>query len=310
MSSVTRGHDVLSAAWSRPGGVSQAAAASPPPGHPPPSLRPGRWPSQQLSATGERREPAQLKSGHLTWVLADQPAPTIHIARLAHYSPRRRRGVAAKAANGGVQASLVVAGGEGGLSATRMPAKGRLATAPATPRAQKVTMQESPMPCAPCPCRCADFILSVREEWLLLDDQLSRRRVSQEGGGSGVPDCPTSRIRLSGPPFALRHLSLDIRGRKGAFLRKVAEAAHWYRRPPLDSGPPGRRPRSRRLASRIGFRWGGCPGPRPPVLAVLYLVLQRGLPGDRPRHRSRTSRRDRRGDPAHSPDPCPHAGRR
>ena len=52
------------------------------------------------------------------------------------------------------------------------------------------------------------------EEWLLLDDQLSRRRVSQEGGGSGVPDCPTSRIRLSGPPFALRHLSLDIRGRK------------------------------------------------------------------------------------------------
>jgi RNA polymerase sigma-70 factor (ECF subfamily) len=38
--------------------------------------------------------------------------------------------------------------------------------------------------------------------------------------------------------------------------------------------------------------------------------LQRGLPGDRPRHRSRTSRPDRRGDPAHSPDPCPHAGRR
>jgi hypothetical protein len=38
--------------------------------------------------------------------------------------------------------------------------------------------------------------------------------------------------------------------------------------------------------------------------------LQRGVPGDRPRHRSRTSRPDRRGDPAHSPAPCPHAGRR
>ncbi len=38
--------------------------------------------------------------------------------------------------------------------------------------------------------------------------------------------------------------------------------------------------------------------------------LQRGLPGDRPRHRSRPARPDRRGDPAHSPDPCPHARRR
>jgi hypothetical protein len=38
--------------------------------------------------------------------------------------------------------------------------------------------------------------------------------------------------------------------------------------------------------------------------------LQRGLPGDRSRHRSRPSRPDRRGDPAHSPDPCPVAGGR
>lgn len=38
--------------------------------------------------------------------------------------------------------------------------------------------------------------------------------------------------------------------------------------------------------------------------------LQRGLPGDQPRHRSRPSRPHRRGDPAHSPDPCPPAGGR
>ena len=48
---------------------------------------------------------------------------------------------------------------------------------------------------------------------------------------------------------------------------------------------------------------GGSPGtrlrrPRRPVPR-----LQRGLPGDRPRHRSRPSRPDRRGDPAHPPDP-------
>ena len=35
--------------------------------------------------------------------------------------------------------------------------------------------------------------------------------------------------------------------------------------------------------------------------------LQRGLPGDRPRHRTRPSRPDGRGDPAHPPDPRPHA---
>jgi hypothetical protein len=38
--------------------------------------------------------------------------------------------------------------------------------------------------------------------------------------------------------------------------------------------------------------------------------LQRGLPSDRPGHRSRTSRPNRRGDPAHSHDPCPHAAGR
>jgi RNA polymerase sigma-70 factor (ECF subfamily) len=46
------------------------------------------------------------------------------------------------------------------------------------------------------------------------------------------------------------------------------------------------------------------------VLAVLFLVFNEGLSGDRPEHRSRPSRPDRRGDPAHSPDPCPYAGRR
>ncbi len=43
------------------------------------------------------------------------------------------------------------------------------------------------------------------------------------------------------------------------------------------------------------------------VLAVLFLVFNEGY---RPRHRFRTSRPDRRGDPAHSPDPCTHAGGR
>ena len=38
--------------------------------------------------------------------------------------------------------------------------------------------------------------------------------------------------------------------------------------------------------------------------------LQRGLPGERPRHRSRPSGPDRGGDPAHAPGPCPHAGGR
>ena len=39
------------------------------------------------------------------------------------------------------------------------------------------------------------------------------------------------------------------------------------------------------------------------VLAVLYLVFNEGYLATGPGHRSRTSRRDRRGDPAHSPDP-------
>ena len=38
--------------------------------------------------------------------------------------------------------------------------------------------------------------------------------------------------------------------------------------------------------------------------------LQRGLSGDRARHRFRPPRADRRGDPAHAPDPCAAAGGR
>src|ERR671910_2124376 len=54
----------------------------------------------------------------------------------------------------------------------------------------------------------------------------------------------------------------------------------------------------------------GPPGPRLRSTRRPLPRLQRGLPGDRPRHRSPTSRPDRRGDPAHPPDPCPPAGRR
>ena len=50
---------------------------------------------------------------------------------------------------------------------------------------------------------------------------------------------------------------------------------------------------------------GGSPGPRLRRARRPLPRLQRGLPGDRPRYRSRTSRADRRGDPAHSPGPCP-----
>ena len=55
---------------------------------------------------------------------------------------------------------------------------------------------------------------------------------------------------------------------------------------------------------------GGSPGTRLRRARRPLPRLQRGLPGDRPRHRSGTSRPDRRGDPAHPPDPCPHAGGR
>jgi len=54
----------------------------------------------------------------------------------------------------------------------------------------------------------------------------------------------------------------------------------------------------------------GSPGTRLQCAHRPVPRVQRGLPGDRPRHRSGTSRPDRRGDPAHSPDPCPPAGRR
>ena len=55
---------------------------------------------------------------------------------------------------------------------------------------------------------------------------------------------------------------------------------------------------------------GGSPGPRLRRARRPVPRLQRGLPGDRPRHRSRASRPDRRGDPAHPPGPGPHAGGR
>ena len=58
---------------------------------------------------------------------------------------------------------------------------------------------------------------------------------------------------------------------------------------------PYRVPSAEDLRTRL--RRAGRPLPR----------LQRGLPGDRPGHRSRPSRPDRRGDPADSPDPYPHA---
>ena len=55
---------------------------------------------------------------------------------------------------------------------------------------------------------------------------------------------------------------------------------------------------------------GGSPGTRLGRARRPLPRLQRGLPGERPRHRSRPSRPDRRGDPAHAPGPCPHAGGR
>jgi RNA polymerase sigma-70 factor (ECF subfamily) len=64
------------------------------------------------------------------------------------------------------------------------------------------------------------------------------------------------------------------------------------------------------MAQRITPVRGGSPGTRLRRTRRPLRRLQRGLPGDRPRHRSRTSRPDRRGDPAHSPDPCPHAAGR
>ena len=50
---------------------------------------------------------------------------------------------------------------------------------------------------------------------------------------------------------------------------------------------------------------GGPPGPRLRRPRGPVPRLQRGLPGHRPRYRSRASGPDRRGDPAHATDPCP-----
>ena len=73
------------------------------------------------------------------------------------------------------------------------------------------------------------------------------------------------------------------------------------------------RAKSKIKAARIPYRVPSAevlPGRVSGVLRCPLPRLQRGLPGDRPRHRSRTSRPNRRSDPADSPDPCPHAGRR
>ena len=123
------------------------------------------------------------------------------------------------------------------------------------------------------------------------------------------------RLRLI---FTCCHPALAMETRVALTLRMVAgltvaEIARAFLVQETTMGQRITRAKAKIKAARIPYRVPsarGSPGTglrrtRRPVPR-----LQRGLPGDRPRHRSGTSRPDRRGDPAHPPDPCPHAGRR
>jgi len=71
----------------------------------------------------------------------------------------------------------------------------------------------------------------------------------------------------------------------------------------MGSGSPARRPDQGGSHPVSGAIRGGSPARVSGVLAVLFLVFNRAT--WRPaRHRSGTARPDRRGDPAHPPDPC------
>ena len=123
------------------------------------------------------------------------------------------------------------------------------------------------------------------------------------------------RLRLI---FTCCHPALAMQTRVALTLRMVGgltvpEIARAFLVQETTVGQRITRAKAKIKAARIPYRVPSAedlPGRVSGVLTVLLPRLQRGLPGDRPRHRSRTSRPDRRGDSAHSPDPCPHAGGR
>ena len=123
------------------------------------------------------------------------------------------------------------------------------------------------------------------------------------------------RLRLT---FTCCHPALAMESRVALTLRMVGgltvpEIARAFLVQEATIGQRITRAKAKIKAARIPYRVPcrrGPPGTRVRRPRRPLPRLQRGLPGDRPRHRSGASRPDRRGDPAHPPDPCPHAGGR
>ena len=123
------------------------------------------------------------------------------------------------------------------------------------------------------------------------------------------------RLRLV---FTCCHPALAMEARVALTLRMVGgltvpEIARAFLVQETTMGQRITRAKAKIKAARIPYRVPAAddlPARVSGVLAVLFLVFNEGYLAIRPRHRSGTPRPDRRGDPAHSPGPCPHAGGR
>ena len=148
------------------------------------------------------------------------------------------------------------------------------------------------------------------------DDKQKEARMLHDPGEPSARDAVDAvdddRLRLI---FTCCHPALAIQARVALTLRMVAgltvsEIARAFLVQETTMGQRISRAKAKIKAARIPYRVpfrGGSPGPRLRRPRRPVPRLQRGLPGHRPRHRSRASRSDRRGDPAHAPGPCPHA---
>jgi RNA polymerase sigma-70 factor (ECF subfamily) len=124
-----------------------------------------------------------------------------------------------------------------------------------------------------------------------------------------------NRLRLI---FTCCHPSLAMQTRVALTLRMVGgltvpEIARGFLVQETAMGQRITRAKAKIKAARIPYRVPSAedlPARVPGVLAVLFLIFNEGYLATGPRHRPRASRPDRRGDPAHSPDPRPRAAGR
>ena len=155
----------------------------------------------------------------------------------------------------------------------------------------------------------------IRRENKRDDKQKEAQMLYDDGAPEPLGAIDDERLRLI---FTCCHPALAMETRVALTLRMVGgltvpEIARAFLVQETTMGQRITRAKAKIKAARIPYRVPSAedlPARVSGVLAVLFLVFNEGYLATGPDTDPVRRRPDRRGDPAHSPDPCPHAGGR